>query len=113
MPKKHKRLTSHPLATPEVLEKAREARETEDAYYLSPEGQAEMSQWKADSEVRRRGGARVGAGRKPVSDPKVTLSLRVSSDVKKFLETTANASETTEQTIRRSSAFRQWIKSRE
>ncbi len=113
MPKKHKRLTSHPLATPEVLEKAQASRKKDDAYYLSPEGQAEMSQWKADSEARKRGGARAGAGRKPVTDPKVTLSLRVSSDVKKFLETTTNASETTEQTIRRSSAFREWIKNRE
>lgn len=108
MPKKHKRLTSHPKLTPELLKKAEESRRKNDEYYLSPEGQAEMSQWKAQSESRKHGGARIGAGRKPVSAPKVTLSLRVTSEVKRFLESAENASEVTEQTIRRSTAFRQW-----
>jgi hypothetical protein len=73
-------------------------------------GRSASKKQTADSAIRSHGGTRVGAGRKPLVDPKVTLSLRVSSEVKKFLESVGNASETTEQTIRRSTAFREWQK---
>lgn len=58
-----------------------------------------------------KGGKRKGAGRKPGRHgAKVTLATRVSVDVKAFLESTGNASQTVEDTVRRSKAFREWRK---
>lgn len=55
------------------------------------------------------GGKRKGAGRKPGPyGAKVNAVVRVSAAVKLFLESTGNASETIEQQIRRSKAFRDW-----
>lgn len=58
-------------------------------------------------ESRNHGGAREGAGSKPKRGvAKVTLSLRVTPEVKVFLNATGNASETIEDMVRRSKAFR-------
>ena len=57
------------------------------------------------------GGKRKGAGRKPGRHgAKVTLATRVSEDIKAFLESTGNASQTVEDVVRRSKAFRDWRK---
>ena len=54
------------------------------------------------------GGKRKGAGRKPAPDAKQPISARVSPEVKSFLAEQANASETIDETIQRSKAFRMW-----
>ena len=60
------------------------------------------------------GGKRKGAGRKPGRHgAKVTLATRVSEDVKAFLESTGNASQTVDETVRKTKAFREWMKSRD
>lgn len=56
------------------------------------------------------GGKRKGAGRKLAPDAKQPISARVSQDVKAFLAEQANASETIEETLRRSKSFREWKK---
>jgi hypothetical protein len=54
------------------------------------------------------GGKRKGAGRKPAPDAKQPISARVSPDVKAFLAEQENASETIDETIQRSKAFKTW-----
>lgn len=57
------------------------------------------------------GGKREGAGRKPgPHGAKVTQALRVSKDVKAFLAATGNASQAVEDTVRRSQAFKDWLR---
>lgn len=65
------------------------------------------------SEPNTHGGKRAGAGAKPMrGEPKVTLSLKVSPQVKAFLASSdLSASEAVEQTIRKSKDFREWRKS--
>lgn len=58
------------------------------------------------------GGKRKGAGRKPAPDAKQPISARVSPEVKAFLADQANASETIDETIRRSKKFKDWDKGR-
>jgi len=53
------------------------------------------------------------AGRKPGRyGVKVTLATRVSEDVKAFLGSTGNASQTVDDTVRKTKAFREWVKLR-
>lgn len=108
MPKKHKRISSHPKATKAVLAKARKAAEVEDAYFASPEGKAEMQKWKQESEEKRsHGGKRKGSGAKSIHGvKKVTLSLRVTPQVKEFLAEYESASEYVDRAIRRTAAFK-------
>lgn len=109
MDKKHKRITKHPKVTEEVLAKARKSAELSDAHYMSPEGQAEMTGWRKESEEKKaRGGKRTGSGAKPIHGvKKVSLSLRVTSQVKEFLEECdGSAGEYVDLTIRRTAAFK-------
>ena len=58
------------------------------------------------------GGNRPGAGRPPVRNvSKVTLSLRVTPDVKAYLASEGNISEAVEEQTRKSAGFKQWRKS--
>jgi len=67
-------------------------------------GLEEVQAWLSD---RNHGGYRDGAGSKPKRGvAKVTLSLRVTPEVKEHLTATGNASETVEELVRRSKAFR-------
>lgn len=54
------------------------------------------------------GGKRKGAGRKPAPDAKVNLPIRVPLDVRAFLESTGNMSQTVTDAVRRSRAYRDW-----
>jgi hypothetical protein len=62
-----------------------------------------------------RGGARKGAGRKPgPTGPKGSVTLWLSADVAAFLETFGQErSATVEKTLRKSAAFKAWLKGRE
>lgn len=58
-----------------------------------------------------RGGYRDGSGRKPNEHgKKKSLTVRLSPDVLEFLASTGNSSLKTEETIRKSSAFKVWLK---
>lgn len=54
MPKKSRRISSHPKVTPQVLAKNRADAKREDAYWLSPEGKAEMQRMKKAHEARKK-----------------------------------------------------------
>ena len=56
------------------------------------------------------GGPRPGSGRPADPDAKVDLSLRVPPDVRAYLDTCENISETVAEVIRRTKAFRDWQK---
>lgn len=63
--------------------------------------------------VSNAGGKREGAGRKPgPHGAKVSLTVGVSDEVKRYLASTGNASQAIEEAIRRTKAFREWIKAR-
>jgi len=108
MPKKHKRITKHPKVTKEFLDKIREDAKVEDAYFQSAEGQAELKKWKQESEEKRmHGGKREGSGAKSIHGvKKVTLSLRITPQVKEFLSEYESASEFVDLAIRRTAAFK-------
>jgi hypothetical protein len=61
-----------------------------------------------------RGGKREGAGRKPapVGTIKVAYATKLTPEVIEFLRQCENASETIDDTLRKSKSFREWSKSR-
>lgn len=61
--------------------------------------------------MKKRGGRRPGAGRRPGKyGSQVPLTTGVSEAVKAFLVSTGNASRTIEEMVRRTKAFREWRK---
>lgn len=55
------------------------------------------------------GGKRAGAGRKPISgEAKVGTTINVTQEVKAYLGTCENQSETVEKAVRQSRQFKQW-----
>ena len=56
------------------------------------------------------GGAREGAGRPVDPNSKKALSLRVPVDVRQYLDTTENISQSIEDLVRRSKGYRDWRK---
>lgn len=62
----------------------------------------------------KHGGKRKGAGRKPAPDgtAKVAYGTKLEPVVIEYLRQCSNAAETVESTIKRSKAFRDWMKSR-
>jgi len=111
-PRKGRRITEHPLVTPEKLAEIRTVREVEEAYFNSPAGQEELSQRKAatDERLKQHGGARPGAGRPKTGNRKPTVSFVVTEETKQFLQSQNNTSAYLEALIRRSTAFRHWLK---
>jgi hypothetical protein len=68
---------------------------------------------KKQKKASNRGGPRPGSGPKPIYGvKKVTLALRVTPDVKKFLASTGNASETVEELVRRNPLYRSMVLAR-
>ena len=64
---------------------------------------------KSKSKPGNHGGARAGAGRKPMhAEAKITRSVAITRDVHTFLGSVGSASEWIDQLVRRSAAFRRW-----
>jgi hypothetical protein len=63
--------------------------------------------------MKKRGGKREGAGRKPgKSGPKGSLTLWLTADVAAFLETFGSEkSDHVDKTLRKSAAYKTWLKS--
>lgn len=61
-----------------------------------------------------RGGKRPGAGRKPAAEGtiKQPYNTKLTPEVVEFLRQCENAAETIDQTLRRSKAFREWLKNK-
>lgn len=61
-----------------------------------------------------RGGKRDGAGRKPVApeEKKIPTGFRLARDVVAFLATTKDGTAFVENTVRRSTAYREWKRRR-
>ncbi len=107
-----KRLSSHPKLTPEKQAELNQAAIDEDAYYLSPEGQAELKQRKAElkKKISKRGGLRPGSGRPTDGDePKQMLSTRLDAEIIAYLRQCEQPiSSVIERTIRRTADFAKW-----
>jgi hypothetical protein len=60
----------------------------------------------------KHGGKRAGAGRKPAPDgtAKIAYGTKLDPVVIEYLRQRANAAETIETTIKRSKAFREWLR---
>ena len=64
--------------------------------------------------MMNRGGQRKGAGRKPAPDgtAKIAYGTKLDPVVVEYLRQCGNAAATIESIIKRSNAFREWLKSR-
>ena len=60
--------------------------------------------------MNNRGGKRQGAGRKPApaGTAKVPMTIKVEPELREYLRSCDNATETIETAIKRSKAFRDW-----
>jgi hypothetical protein len=106
-----RRITSHPLATPEKLAELDQVSEQAEAYFQSAEGKEYLRRSLEEAEGKRQhGGSRPGAGRPKSGGRKPTVSFAVTDETKQFLQSQENTSAYLEALIRRSGAFRQWQK---
>lgn len=62
-------------------------------------------------EKNRRGGKREGSGRKPYPPgvKKVLYSMRIKPEIREYLQSRENATETVETAILRSKSYRTWM----
>jgi len=61
--------------------------------------------------VENRGGAREGAGRKPIGDKaKVAMCIKIEPELRRYLQGLPNATAAIELAIKRSKAFKDWKK---
>lgn len=59
--------------------------------------------------VENRGGARPGAGRKPIGDKaKVAMCIKIEPELRRYLQGLPNATAAIELAIKRSKNFRDW-----
>ena len=59
--------------------------------------------------TENRGGARKGAGRRPIGDSKkIPMTIKIAPDLRKYLKTLDNATAAIEAGLRRSKDFKTW-----